>query len=532
MVQIKRWEEIDETKLRELFKKRGHGILNDNFLDQVKDILEGKYPELEVHQCECGELMFLSHERAEALKKRYNSTSVPCKACKGYGEEMLNLQFLERFSEITEFIDERDEFVTRTEQNMKQKDVETLADMALGLFPTNTHAEMLVGYYDFMQILFSHFPGISYTPMPEVKKLLDDALKINAKDFENLYLSVCDWKKSHQATMNIYSKEDMLKVLQSQDSTKSLKDNLLSTKKVKTEKMEIQLQLSTYQDMIEIDVYLDFLLNVLNIVEGRGILENPFSAVVIPPSKANRKPRKINSLADKVEYLQLNLPFDIKSIYNTHLRNAIAHNELEIRVNEKLLLLTKYSEELTFEEFYKTFNDLQHLQGSIGSYLADYQIAKTRLKVINQGLAAAVLGYTDFFEEEGTLHPKSPCDAQLNLYQYWDFSTFDKGLRVFPKYEIKLNKNDKNLTLDFGENGALFVFLNDSQLIEWLQQVIITGRIHVVLYTVAPILPFFSEKAIMRCSIGKKTDLYTIAIDEKTSDASDSLMKSILKFLN
>jgi hypothetical protein len=417
MVQIKKWEEINEKKLRELFDKRGHGILNDGFLDQLKDILAGKYPGLEVHQCECGELMFLSHERAEALKKRYNSTSVPCKSCKDYEEEMLNFQFLDRFREITEFIDERDEFVTRTEQNMKPEDVKTLGNMALGLFPTNTHAEMLVGYYDFMQILFSHFPQISYKPMPEITKLFDDALKVNPKEFENLYLSVCDWKKSHQATMNIYGKEDMLNVLQSKNATRSLKDDLISSKKV-TEKMEIQLQLSMYQDTIEIDVYLDFLLNILNIVRGKSILDNPFSAVTLPPIRANRKPRKINSLADKVEYLQSNLPLDIKSIYNTHLRNAIAHNELEIRAAERLLLLTSYSEKMSFEEFHKTFNALKHLQGSIGTYLAYYQISRIRPKVINQGLAAAVLGYTDFFEEEGRLHPKSPCDAQLNLYQY------------------------------------------------------------------------------------------------------------------
>jgi hypothetical protein len=76
------------------------------------------------------------------------------------------------------------------------------------------------------------------------------------------------------------------------------------------------------------------------------------------------------------------------------------------------------------------------------------------------------------------------------------------------------------------------VFPDDSQLIEWLEQVIVTGRIHVVLYTVAPTVPFFAGKAIMRCSVGKKIDLYTIAIDEKTIDASASLIKSILKFLN
>ncbi len=530
MVQIKKFEEIDEKKLRELFEKRGHGILKEGFLDQVKGVLTGKYPGFEVHQCECGELMCLSHERAEELKKKYNSTNVPCKACKGYGEEMLNFQFLDRFSEITEFIDERDEFVTRTEQNMKPEDVETLGNMALGLFPSNTHAEMLVGYYDFMQILFSHFSEISYIPISEVKKLLDDALKVNEKEFENLYLSICDWKKSHQATMNIYGKEDMLKVLRSQNATRTMKDDLMLTKKV-TERMEIQLQLSMYQDTIEIDVYLDFLLNILNIVRGKNILDNPFSAVVLPPIRVNGNPRKINSLADKVEYLQSSLPFDIKSIYNTHLRNALAHNELEIRVAEKLLLLTNYSEKMTFEEFHKTFDALKHLQGSIGTYLADYQIARSRPKVINQGLAAAVLGYTDFFEEEGKLQPKSPCDAQLNLYQYWDFATFDKDLRIFPKYEIKLNKNEKNLILDFGENGALFVFPNDTQLIDGLQQIILTNRIHVVLYTVAPTLPFFARKAIMRCLVGKKIDVYTIAIDEKTVDASSDLIKSILKFL-
>ncbi len=525
-------KKLMKRSFEKLFEKRGHGILSNNFLDHVKDVLGGKYPELEVHQCECGELMLLSHERAEQLKKRYQSSNVPCKVCKGYEEEMLNFQFLKRFEEITEFIDERDEFVTKTEQNMKPEDVEALSKLALGLFPTNTHAEMLVGYYDFMEVLFNHFPDISYKPMPEVQKLLDDAFKTNPEEFEKLYLAVCDWKKSHHATMNIYGKEDMLRVLQSQNSTKSLQEGLINTKKVNSERMKIQLELSTYQDTVEIDVYLDFLLNILNIINGKLVQETPFSAVELPPIKVKGKPRKVSSLADKVEYLQPNLPFEIKSSYNTHLRNAIAHNELEIRINDKLLVLTKYSETITFDDFHKTFNAVKHLQGSISSYLADYQIARSRKKVINQGMGAAALGYTDFFEENGKLLPKAPCDSQLNLYQYWDFATFDHGKRVFPKYIFELNDDEKSLALNFGESGDLYIFPNAPDLTEWLEQIILTNHIHVVLYTIAPTLPYFAQKAMMRTKVGNVIDVYVIAIDEETIDVSNLLLKNISKFLS
>jgi hypothetical protein len=532
MVQIKAMEEIDEDKMRGLFKKRGHGILTYGFLDYVKNVLDGKRQGLEVHQCNCGELMVLSEARVKKLKKKYHTENVPCKVCQGNEAEVLNLQFLRRFQDITVFLDERSVFVTRSEQTLNSEDVETLGKMALGLFPTSTHAEMLVGYYDFMEVLFRHFPKIRHKILPTVRKLFDDARRVNKREFERLYSSFSNWEKSHKAYMNVYSKQDLLSILNSKDSLKSLKDDLVENEKTDIAKAKIQLELSTYQDTIEIEIYLDLLANLLNIVNGKRILEDPFAVASLPPLKSGRHPRKVCGLADKVDYLQRNLPFKIKPMYNTHLRNAVAHNEFEIRVQEKMILLTKYSETFTFNSFHRIFDALTNLHHSMNSYLADYHIAKTRLKVRNQGVAAAILGFTDSFEEEGKLHPKAPCDPQLNIYQYWDFATFDKDTRLFPRFEMTLDEKEKSLIVNFGENGALYIFPEAPELVEWIEQLVLADRIRVVLYTIAPTLPFFAQKAIMRCAVGKIMDVYVINVDDKIMHILPQLRSSALKFLN
>jgi hypothetical protein len=516
--------------MRVHFRKRGHGILAPGFLDQVKEVLEGKHPDLEVHQCYCGELMLLSSTRAVSLKKEYQTNDIPCKVCRGAEAEEVSFVFLKRFEEITKFLDERTFFIKRSEQAMKREDTEKLGKMAQGLFPTSTSAEMLVGYYDFMQIFFSHFSKVRPKIKSAVRKLFEDVRKINALEFDRLYSSLCDHEKFHKAAMNIYGKQDALSVLKAINSTKSFKDDLVEHEKIDVEKTKIQLELTTYLDSVEAEFYLDLLLNLQNIVSGKTILEAPFKGLALPPLKVKDQPRKIRGLSEKVEYLQLILPFNIKSLYNTHLRNAIAHNEYEICVEEKIIRLTKYSETLSFNDFHRIYFALANLHDSINQYLAEYQIAILRLEVINQGIAAGILGFTDYFEDNGKLHPKAPCDAQLNIYQYWDFTTFHNGERLFPKFDLQIEEKDKSLRLDFGKNGALYVFPEDSQLVEWLEQLILTDRIFVVLHTIAPILPFFARKAITRLPVGKM-DVYITDFVSKMMPVPTKLKSSALKFL-
>lgn len=531
MVRIKTLNDIDKDKLKSLFKKRGHSILSPNFLEQVKRILEGRQQGMEVHQCRCGELMVFSETYAESLRKKYQTDDIPCKVCGGREDNIFSMHIFKRFEDITKFLDERYVFTTKSAATLKPEDVDALGKMALGLFPTNTHAEMLVGYFDFMKALSWHFPQRISKTKNIVKKLFERARKKNEEEFERLYYTLLDWEESHKAEINIFSKQDIMSVLRAKNSLRSLEEDLVEKEEIDLEKAEVQLALSTYQDAAEIKAYLDILANILHILHGEKISVDPFKAIRLLPLKVGGKFRKVASLADKIEYLQGKLPFKIADAYNTHLRNAIAHNEYEIRAKERKIVLTRYSETLTFDEFRKVFRPLKNLHYSINSYLADCHIEKTRLIVINQGIGALILSYTDFFEEQGKLHPKVPCDAQLNIYQYWDFATFEEGERVFPKFEIRFEEKDQTMIVDFGENGALYHFPNAPELVEWLEQLILTGRLHLTLYIIAPILPIFAQKAILRVPLGKIMDVYVLSVDEKTMSVSPELVRDIIKFL-
>jgi len=531
MVRIKALGDIDKVKLKSLFQRRGHAIRTPDFLGVVKEILEGKRKGMEVHQCRCGELMVLYKAHANSLRRKYRTDDIPCKVCGKREKQILSMKIFERFREITNFLNERYVFTTRSLSTLKPKDVKILEKMALGLFPTNTPAEMLVGYFDFMNALFMHFPKRLFKNKDTIKRLFDEAKSKNQKEFERMYYSLLDWEKSHKAELNLFSKEDIMSSLLSKDFSRSLEEDLIEKEKLDVETAKIQLELSAYQDAIEIKVYLDILANVLNIINGKRISADPFRTLRLPPLKRRDKAREIKSLADKVECLKSKLPFNITKMYNTRLRNAIAHNEYQIDGKERKIVLTRYSETLTFDDFKATFRALKDLHYAINSYLADYHIEKSRLKVKNQGIGASILSYTDFFEEKGKLHPKAPCDAQLNIYQYWDFATFEEGQRIFPRFEIRMEERDQTMVVDFGENGALYRFPEAPELVEWLEQLVVTGRLHITLSTIAPILPIFARKAILRVPVGKIMDVYILSVDEKTMNISPELVRDVVKFL-
>ena len=475
--------------------------------------------------------MVFSKTYANTLREKYKTDDIPCKVCGKREHQILDMSVFRRFEEITDFLNERYVFTTKSAATLKPEDVETLEKMALGLFPTNTHAEMLLGYFDFMNALAEHFPKRTVKHKTIINRLFDEARRKNPEESDRLYYYLLDWEESHKAELNIFSKQDILSSLLSKDSMRFLEEDLEDQKKIDVETARIQLELSTYKDTVEIKVYLDILANILKIIAGKRISADPFKTLRLSPLKRGGKVRIIRSLADKVEHLENKLPFSIANIYNTHLRNAIAHNEYEICGKERKIILTRYSETLTFDEFETTFDALEDLHFAINSYLADYHMDKLRLEVRNQGIGALIVGYTDFFFEHGKLHPKTPCDAQLNIYQYWDFVTFEKGQRVFPAFEISIKEREETLVIDFGKNGAQYYFKKAPELVEWLEQLILTGRLHIALFTIAPILPKFAKKAIMRVPVGKIMDVYVLDVSEKTVNISSDLVDEVIKFL-
>lgn len=531
MVRIASIEDINKEKLKDLFRKRGHSILTPSFLRKVKEILEGKHQEMEVHQCSCGELMVLSATYAHMLRKAHKTEAIPCKVCGKRGHQMVDMSIFKRLGEIAHFLDERYVFTTKSAATLKPEDVETLGKMALGLFPTNTHAEMLVGYFDFTEALAEHFPKRTLKHGDVINELFDKAKRKSLGEFDRLYCQVLNWEEFHKAALNIYSKQDILQSLLSGASTGFLEERLEEKKKIDVTAGRVQLELSTYKDAVETKLYLDILANISNIIAGKRISVNPFKTLLFSPSKRGGKARVVRSIADKAEYLEDKIPFSVKPIYNTHLRNAIAHNEYEIRSKEKKVVLTRYSETLTFDEFETIFEGLEDLHTAIHRYFANYYVEILRQQVLNQGIGALVMGYTDYFLEQEKLHPKTPCNAQLNIYQYWDFTLSEMGKRIFPTFKLTVNKRQKEFVVDFGSNGALYDFKKAPELVEWLEQMVLTGRLQVALLTIAPVLPKFAGKAIWRVPVGKIMDVYILDVAEKTIDVSSDLIAEVARFL-
>lgn len=517
MVKISSSNEIDRKKLIELFKKRGHGLLRPFFFQQVDNVLKNQKKESEVHQCECGEVTILPTDMAEKLRLKLKTNELPCKNCSTVMEiSVLNMSIVDRFKSITDFYTQKAVWLDHSFISLTPEDVNTLREMTQDLFPTNTHAEMIVGYYDFMHALYENFPR-SVNPYEKmIFKIFSTAESKSSLDFKKIHDLYTNWKNIDRAGENVFNFKYNFLQLQSEHSAFAFLSGepIKSVNELKRDSYEIRMKLTEYNLLVEIKGFLDILLNISFILKGKRCLYNPFNSVTLPPRSPSNRSRLVKSLANKIEYLTLQgLSIDFTKIYNTHLRNAVAHNEFTIDETEQKIVLTKYSEELSFSELENISNNLHQFQYAVANYLSRYHVEILRLQVKNQGIATINLGYTDFYLENEVIKPKVPCFPQLTIYQFWNFSTYDNDKRIFPIPKLVIDIETKDLIIDFGYVGSDYSFKKGTQLTEWLEQVVLTGRICLALYTIAPVLPKFKLKEILRLNVKKIIEVCLLKVE-------------------
>lgn len=111
---IRKKSDIDYEKLKEIFQKRGHGIIAPGFLDRCNDVLDGNDQNTTIFQCECGEVFFLGNDLAKQAVDKIGSEDVPCKRCGNILEEIspggsfVDFVKLDHFQKILNIVDEFD----------------------------------------------------------------------------------------------------------------------------------------------------------------------------------------------------------------------------------------------------------------------------------------------------------------------------------------------------------------------------------------------------------------------------------------
>jgi hypothetical protein len=538
MVKINNIEEIDHERLNALFKRRGRKITIPLFTKRVLEILETDDKEYEVHQCECGEVSILRTDYADYLRKQLNTEDIPCNSCLELSDLKVPGQIFVNLSNILKIMERR-----KIDKNQQQifyidKDFEQLKKEGRGLFATNSIDEFYFGFYNFSNALFDEFPEKeSRVCYPLILEIMESAIKINQNIFKE-FEKTTDAEGLDAASLNVYlvrkSRIDFSSKISDEKFLKSeISDFHSSETGTSHFKSNIKSKMTEYKDLVEVKHFLDLLLNLINVIEGREVVSNPFDKLKLPPKRPEGKERKIRGLNDKIELFKYHSFGDelyplLSDIFDTKLRNDEAHNTYEIDTEKKVIRSTRYNKETTFEELGEKIDKISSFHSFLSEeWLKGYSETKKPL-MKNLGIEEISLGYVDPVLIDDKLFPNNNCMSELGIYQYWDFAYYENEKRWIPIPELSFNKGFK---ITF-ENGNTFDYELDSDVELWLCQLVFYGAYNLSLYTIAPPLPSFNIKSITKIPVGSMPEVNILEVKEKVIELPKKLIKYISEKIN
>lgn|GEM_PF-5322368 len=198
-------------------------------------------------------------------------------------------------------------------------------------------------------------------------------------------------------------------------------------------------------------------------------------------------------------------------------------------MERKIIKSTRSNKETTFDELNEKITKLS----SFYSFLSDewikrYQnLMKPFMK--NLGIEEVSLGYEDPILIGDKLFPNNMCMSELGIYQYWDFAYYENEKRYIPIPNLSIN--NKELILSF-ENGGLFSYKLDSDVELWLDQLIFYGAYNLCLYTIAPLLPSFNAKSIIKIPVGDIPEINILEVENIIIELPKKLIKEINEKIN
>nr|QNO52042.1 hypothetical protein HGMICNAC_00044 [Methanosarcinales archaeon ANME-1 ERB6] len=539
MVKINKIEEIDHERLNALFKRRGRKITIPLFTKKVLETLEAADKKYEVHQCKCGEVMIFRTDYADYLRKQLNTEDIPCNSCLELSDLDIPGQIFVNLSNILKIMERRK--IDKNQQRIyyTDKDFEQLKKEGRGLFATTSIDEFYFGFHNFSNAFFDEFPEKeSLVCYPLILEIMESAIKINPNIFKE-FEKTADAEGLDAASLNTYlvrkSRIDFSSKISDEKFLKSeISDFHSSETGTSYSKLDIKLKMTEYKDLVEQHKYFfNPLLNLINIIEGREFVSNPFDKLKLPPRRPEGKELRIKGLRDKIELFKYHYFGDklyplLSDIFDTKLRNDEAHNTYEIDIERRVVRSTKYKKETSFEELDEKIDKISSLYSFFTNNWTKRYFETQKPLMKNLGIEEISLGYVDPVLIDGKLFPNNNCMSELGIYQYWDFAYYENEKRWIPIPELSFNKEFK---ISF-ENGNTFDYELDSDVELWLGQLILYGAYNLSLYTIAPALPTFNTKSIAKIPVGGMPEVNILEVKEKVIELPKKSIKDISEKIN
>ena len=542
MVKINIIEEIDHEKLNALFKSRGRKITNPLFTKRVLDLLETSDKEFEIHQCVCGEVMILHTHKADCLRELLKSENILCNSCLGMGDSAVSGRTFTNLSNILQIMERRKIDKIQHTIYFTDNDFVQLNKEAIGLFSTKSTEEFYFGFHSFINAFCDELNDKKIDASHQlIIEIIESAIKINPnilKEFGSIdeYKSVEELDASSLNTyLGVKLRTDLLSKISEEKFFKSnISDFHSQNDDSYYSKLNIKSKMTEYKDLVEIKNYLDLLLNLINIIDGKKFIPNPFDKLKLPPAKPEGKERKIRGLSDKIKLFKYHSFGDklyplLSDIFDTKLRNDEAHNTYEIDMERKIIKSTRSNKETTFDELDGKISKLSSFYSFLSNELVKRYYNSIKPSMKNQGIEEVSLGYEDPILIDDKLFPNNMCMPELGIYQYWDFAYYEDEKRWIPTPNF--STSDKELTIFF-ESGGTFRYKIDSAVELWLNQLIFHGAYNLCLYTIAPLLPSFNAKSIIKMPVGAIPEINILDVDDAIIELPKKLIKEINEIID
>lgn len=519
-MKISKLSQIDRNKLADLFRQRGHGVIDEGIAAIMVEAIEGRRPDLEVFQCKCGELMVVNKELARRIAATFNIAvdNIPCKVCGNYKDATIDLTLKKALDDIMEG------------GPVKTTQTGVPLNPVLGLIPASTPEEFTVGISDLVNAIQKDFPSSPSTYQSLVEDLVESAQKNNSGGFEVFLANIIDFQDLNVKVKNLVKALKIAITIKGDSS----KRRLFGEPDAKDDTaMWISSLHAAYVEMVEEKNHLEILENLRRLRDGLPAINKPFDGAILPPVKPKAKPRKVDSLAHRIEHLEQKLPhFKLGALYRASLRNSKSHNDYEIDEGSKQIVLLKYGDRLSFYELESIVKSLLDLIVSIDQCLNKYIILKLRGQHRMLGIIGVMLGYTNPAVVGENLSPVGNCLPELNILQAWDFSNSNPLEKAPPELQLSPTGSKLEVKLDNGAIDYSFDLLDATK--RWLKQLILTGSLNISVWIVSPVLPIFFSNAKLRVPFrpAPGREIYVHTVTEKQIQIDKALVENFSRSLN
>jgi len=483
--------------MNELFKRRGHGILSDVFILNVNEIIENPDSKFEVHQCNCGEVNIILKEYADSLRISKKTENIPCWKCLDEKVGKFSFVMIKKINDI----------ITLLENNKSnlyaESSLNEIRRIGKGIIPTGSIDEVFIGINDLKKKIkdeFYQLSDISEVKYPIIDTIINDAICKDRQIAEKL-LSIIDFDAKKKASANCELRYVAIEKVTTEDEKLKFlgvpyKDYFPQSSGEENKKIEINQKMSLYKDLFELGRYhLEFLLNLINVIEGKSIQKNPFNEYSIPNKKGNKKITGMFykvQLFSRLRYGKKLYPI-LKDIFNNKLRNDDGHNQYEIDYQTQSVRSLKYQTEISFEELDENIAKLSRFFDYLDYFWVEHYLKSKKEIIKNLGIEEVSFCYQDSFVIDGELFPLGEVLPVLNIFQYWDFAHYDDEKRYIPQPNITINDQ---IYVSF-EHGNTIAYPLNSNMELWLNQLFLYEKFELNLWTIAPLIPSFTDDALI-----------------------------------